>query len=119
MLYVRAPVIGEPPEACDVAVIGAGMGGLTASALLARAGLRVCVLDREARPGGYLAGFRRKDFTFDTAIHWLNQCGPGGIVHKVFGFLDPDGPKAPALGRIRRYKGESFDYLLTRNPDEL
>ncbi|HZZ75284.1 MAG TPA: FAD-dependent oxidoreductase, partial [Puia sp.] len=59
----------------DVIVIGAGIGGLTAAALLSRAGLSVCVLEKEPRVGGYLAGFRRKHFVFDTAIHWLNQYG--------------------------------------------
>jgi phytoene dehydrogenase-like protein len=112
-------MIGELPESCDVAVIGAGVGGLTAAGLLAKAGLQVCVVDREARVGGYLAGFNRKKFTFDTAIHWLNQCGPGGIVSKVFRYLGPDAPNAPLLRRIRRYRGDSFDYLLTNNPDEL
>ena len=112
-------MIGQLPEECDIAIIGAGVGGLTAAALLSKAGYRVCVVDREARVGGYLAGFRRKEFTFDSAIHWLNQCGPGGIVHKVFSFLGADPPEAPGLARIRRYKGESFDYLLTNNPDEL
>ena len=64
------------PSECDVLVIGSGMGGLSSAALLAKSGLRVCVVEAELRPGGYLAGFRRRDFRFDTAIHWLNQCGP-------------------------------------------
>ncbi len=107
------------PTSCDVAVIGSGVGGLTAAALLAQAGMSVCVLERESRPGGYLAGFHRKQFTFDSAIHWLNQCGPGGMVHKVFGALGDDVPVAPPLQRIRRYKGDSFDYLLTRDTEAL
>lgn len=68
----------------DVIVIGAGISGLTAAGLLSRAGLSVCVLEMDARPGGYLAGFRRKDFRFDSAIHWLNQLGPDGLVTRVF-----------------------------------
>lgn len=110
---------GELPQSCDVAVIGAGVGGLTAGAVLAKAGLQVCVVEAAARPGGYVAGFKRKGFTFDSAIHWLNQCGPGGVVHKVFSHLGSDLPEAPPMKRIRRYKGESFDYLLTSHPDEL
>jgi len=113
---VAGPVI---PPSCDVAIIGAGVGGLTAGALLAQAGMSVVVLERESRPGGYLAGFHRKAFVFDSAIHWLNQCGPGGMVHKVFHSLGDDPPDAPLLQRIRRYKGDSFDYLLTSNPDDL
>lgn len=104
---------------CDIVVIGAGIAGLTAAALLSKAGLQVVVVEAESRPGGYLAGFERKGFIFDSAIHWLNQCGPGGFVNKIFNYLDADFPKCKPLARIRRYKGDSFDYLLTNNPCEL
>jgi prolycopene isomerase len=103
----------------DVIVIGAGVGGLTAAALLSKAGLSVCVLEKEPRVGGYLAGFRRKHFLFDTAIHWLNQYGEGGMLDKLFGLLGSDHPLAIPQTRIRRNKGEKFDFLLTNTPDEL
>lgn len=103
----------------DVVIIGAGVGGLTAAALLSKAGFSVCVLEKEPHAGGYLAGFRRKDFRFDTAIHWLNQCGPGGMAEKIFTILGSDHPKAVSQKKIRRYIGNTHDYLLTNNPDEL
>ena len=103
----------------DVIVIGAGIGGLTSAALLSKAGLSVCVLEKEPHVGGYLAGFRRKHFIFDTAIHWLNQYGPDGLLDKLFNAIGIDHPKAIEQQRIRRYKGENFDYLLTNQPDEL
>ncbi len=103
----------------DVVVIGAGVGGLTAAALLSKAGFSVCVLEMADHPGGYLAGFRRKHFRFDTAIHWLNQCAPGGMATRIFDILGSDHPIAKPQKRIRRYKGDEHDYLLTNNPDEL
>ena len=103
----------------DVVVIGAGVGGLTAAALLSKAGFSVCVLEKEPHVGGYLAGFRRNNFRFDTAIHWLNQYTPDGLIGKVFDILGNDHPDAIAQKRIRRYKGNSFDYLLTNNPDQM
>ena len=57
----------------DVVIIGAGVGGLTAAALLSKAGLSVLVLEKEPRVGGYLAGFLRTLFLFDTPFHLLNQ----------------------------------------------
>ena len=113
--------MGQPEfkDYYDVIVIGAGVGGLTAAALLSRAGLSVCVLEKEPRVGGYLAGFRRKHFIFDTAIHWLNQYGPDGILDKLFSVIGADHPRAVEQQRIRRYKGDGFDYLLTNNPDEM
>lgn len=103
----------------DVVVIGAGVSGLTSAALLSRAGLSVGVFEMDSRPGGYLAGFRRKDFRFDSAIHWLNQCGPNGLVTRVFDFIGKDHPVAPLQVNIKRYIGDSYNYLLTDNPDEL
>jgi phytoene dehydrogenase-like protein len=107
------------PESCDVVVIGAGIGGLTAAAFLAKAGLHVCVLEMAARPGGYLAGFERNGFKFETAIHWLNQCGTGGFVDRIFNIIAPGSPATTENSRIRRLKSDSFDYLLTNNPDEM
>ncbi len=108
-----------PTGTYDVVVIGAGISGLTSAAILARSGLRVCVLEMDARPGGYLAGFRRKDFRFDSAIHWLNQCGPHGYVTRVFDLIGRDHPVARPQKRIRRWKSPSVDLLLTDRPDDL
>lgn len=113
--YVRSMI----PDACDVVVIGAGIGGLTSGALLAKAGLRVCVLESAETPGGYLAGFRRGGFSFDTAIHWLNQCGPRGAVRRVLSIVGPGAPETATLHRIRRVRGDTFDHLLTDEPDTL
>ena len=77
------------PEQCDVVVIGAGMGGLTSAAAMAKAGMSVCVLEMDSRPGGYLAGFQRRKFVFDTAIHWLNQCGDEGMARRILDYLGP------------------------------
>ena len=108
-----------PKPGYDVVIIGSGIGGLTAAALLSKAGLSVCVLEKEPHPGGYLAGFRRKDFRFDTAVHWLNQYSKEGMVCRLFNVIGNDYPKAISQKRIRRYKGDDFEYLLTNNPDEL
>lgn len=104
----------------DVVIIGAGVSGLTSAALLSKAGLSVCVLDKAQHAGGYLQGFTRKGFRFDSALHWLNQCGEEfGMVSTIFKFLGNDYPKVKHLKNIHRYKSDSHDYLLTSNPDEL
>jgi phytoene dehydrogenase-like protein len=103
----------------DVVIIGAGLSGLTCGALLSRAGMSVAVLEMADGPGGYLAGFQRKGFRFDSSIHWLNQCGENGLVTRVFNAIGADHPKAFPQRNIRRTLTDSFSYLLTDNPDQL
>ncbi len=50
----------------DVLVIGSGIGGLTAGALLARYGRRVIVCESHAIPGGAAHSFVRQGFHFDS-----------------------------------------------------
>jgi len=114
------PRRGQPlPESCDVVVIGAGAGGLTAAALLSHAGLATVVLESDSQAGGYLAGFQRRGFSFNTSIEWLNQCGPGGFVYQLFHSLGAAPPECPPMQRIRRFKSDTYDYLLTSDPNEL
>lgn len=51
-------------EKWDVIIVGAGIGGLTAAAMLVKAGLRVLVLERSPHPGGTAYVYNRKGFTF-------------------------------------------------------
>lgn len=62
----------------DVVVVGAGIGGLTAGALLAKAGKKVLVVDDNERPGGYARTIREGPYCFDTAVHLISGCEPTG-----------------------------------------
>ena len=48
----------------NVIIIGAGMAGLTTTAYLACAGLKVDVYEQHTLPGGYISSFVREGFTF-------------------------------------------------------
>ncbi|WAR46405.1 phytoene desaturase family protein [Methylomonas rapida] len=65
-------------EQYDVIVIGAGIGGLSTAALLAKAGKAVLLVERHDRPGGYAHGFRRRNYHFDSGVHLVSGCGAGG-----------------------------------------
>ena len=108
----------QKKEIYDVAIIGAGISGLTAAALLSKSGLKVCVLEQDANIGGYLAGFSRQGFTFETAIHWLNNCSENGFVSRMFGYIDLNYPRVKPLNKIRRFVNKDYNYSLTCNPSE-
>ncbi|MBD2539060.1 C-3',4' desaturase CrtD [Coleofasciculus sp. FACHB-SPT36] len=79
---------------CHVVVIGAGIGGLTAGALLARRGYSVLVLDQALVPGGCASTFKRKGFTFDVGATQVAGLEPGGIHHRIFQELGIELPAA-------------------------
>ncbi|MBV9388060.1 MAG: C-3',4' desaturase CrtD [Chroococcidiopsidaceae cyanobacterium CP_BM_ER_R8_30] len=78
----------------NVIVIGAGIGGLTAGALLARRGYRVLILDQALVPGGCASTFKRKGFTFDVGATQVAGLEAGGIHHRIFLELEIDLPAA-------------------------
>ena len=50
----------------DVICIGAGMAGLVAGNFLAKKKKDVLVLEQHSIPGGYVSGFKRKGYYFDS-----------------------------------------------------
>ena len=77
-----------------VVVIGAGIGGLTAGALLAHRGYRVLILDQALVPGGCASTFKRQGFIFDVGATQVAGLEPGGIHHRIFSELSIDLPQA-------------------------
>jgi len=83
----------------DVIVVGAGVGGLTAAALLARRGLRVAVFEQHFLAGGFCTswprivrrGDQRLRFVFDAGVHDVSGLGPHGAVRQLIRALDLDG----------------------------
>src|SRR5659263_142768 len=53
-------------ESADVIIIGAGVGGLSCAAYLARTGCKVIVIEQDNHVGGTAHVFNRKGFTFPT-----------------------------------------------------
>lgn len=66
----------------DAVVIGAGIGGLVCGALLAKEGLKVVVVERHVRPGGYAAAYKKNGYFFQMP-HLVGGCGPDGALRRV------------------------------------
>ncbi len=77
-----------------VVVIGAGIGGLTTGALLARKGYEVLIVDRALVPGGCASTFKRRGFTFDVGATQVAGLETGGIHQRIFDELGIEIPRA-------------------------
>lgn len=82
----------------DVIIIGAGMSGLICACYLARAGMKVLVVEQHNKPGGYCTSFKRQGFTFDAAAHSL-----GGFTYGNLGNIFQD------IGLLKKVKFIKFD----------
>src|SRR5947209_982815 len=71
----------------DVVVIGAGLGGLTAGAILARAGRKVLVIERSNSVGGAASSYKSGDLFVEGSLHETS---------------DPHDPRDPKHGALTR-----------------
>ncbi len=97
-------------EHTDIAIIGAGLAGLSAASLLKRSGRKVTVIDKGRGLGGRLAGRRIGDARFDHGaqfmttrdpqfIHQANQWISAGVAEEWYSSF-PGAPNSHA-----RYRG--------------
>ncbi len=80
-------------------MIGAGVGGLTAAALLAKWGFEVTVLEAHVYPGGCAGTFYHRKYRFDagaTLVGGFEPAGPHGVVGELLGLTWPVHPVDPA-----------------------
>lgn len=69
----------------DIKIIGAGLGGLAISCLLAKKGHKVTILEKNEAPGGKINEIRSNGFRFDTGPSLLTM---PFILEKLFEFCD-------------------------------
>jgi all-trans-retinol 13,14-reductase len=98
----------------SVVIIGGGLGGLFCGAILAKEGLQVTVLEKNATIGGGLQTFTRFGEVFDTGMHVVGGLQPGGNIWCICRYLgigdkvrvrevDPDCTDRLYFAEDRRY----------------
>ena len=65
-------------EATDIIVIGSGIGGLTAAALLQERGFSTVVFEKNRYPGGSCSSFQRDGYQFDAGASVFYGFGENG-----------------------------------------
>ena len=83
--------------AFEVVVVGAGVGGLTAAALLAARGVSVCVFERQQRGGGCATTFQKFGYDFETTAGLYSAWGQNELHERVFAELPVGRPEARRL----------------------
>jgi phytoene dehydrogenase-like protein len=115
-----------------LAVIGAGIAGLSAGVYALRSGFDVTIYESHSAPGGASTCWRRGGYLFEGGLHWLNGSSPASPLHKIWrgiGALDDQTPvynRDPFLvvdlqGRracLYRDLEKLQDHLLTLSPED-
>ncbi len=67
-----------------VAVIGAGLAGMSAGICLARKGIEVDVYEHAPWPGGVCTSWQRGGYWFDGCVHWMVGLKPGDGFQRLY-----------------------------------
>ncbi|MDG5816051.1 NAD(P)/FAD-dependent oxidoreductase [Chitinispirillales bacterium ANBcel5] len=103
----------------DAIIVGSGIGGLTCGAFLARAGLKVLVLEQHFQIGGYTHSFKRRGFCFESAVHSVPMSENGMVMHylKLLGVADS--VKAIPLNSMYTSMWPDYAYTMPADLEEL
>ncbi len=77
-------------NSADLVVVGAGIAGLTAAAVAARAGAAVLVVEQHNVPGGCASFYQRDGYRFDVGATLVSGFGPGGVHRRLFERFEAD-----------------------------
>ena len=69
-------------------VIGGGLAGLTAGAILSKFGKKVLLLEQHHKPGGCATTFKRGDYIIEVGLHEMCGFEENGAILNLFDMLD-------------------------------
>ncbi len=115
----------------DVIVIGSGVGGLSAAALLAKRGLKVAVFEQHYLPGGYCTSWERRvrpphstsdskerwTYVFDAGVHDVSGLSERGGIRSLLRMLDIEDAIEWKLNEQEYFIGETH-FKVPHDADE-
>lgn len=72
------------PMKYDVIIIGSGIAGLTAGAILGRKGKKVLIVEKSSSVGGAIRRFKRNNIAFDVGFHGTGCLGSNDILANLW-----------------------------------
>lgn len=103
----------------DIIIIGAGLGGLTAGAKLAREGKKVLVIEQHSKPGGCATTFRRGSFTMEVGLHEMDGPSPKDMKTRIFNELEVfDNVEFVKVPEFYRFVNDRLDMVIPHDPAE-
>ena len=84
----------------DTIVIGSGMGGMTAAAILAKLGHRVLVLEQHYVAGGFTHSFKRKGYRWDVGVHAVGEVTQHAMPGRLLAHLTDGALQWASLGPV-------------------
>jgi len=102
----------------DCIVIGSGIGGMSVAAILAKAGMKVLLLEQHYVFGGYTHTFKRKKYEWDVGLHYIGQVHQkDSFIRKAFDYISNGGIKWNALDDVYDrvvFGEEEFEFVKGR-----
>jgi phytoene dehydrogenase-like protein len=104
----------------SITIIGAGLGGLTSGAMLAKEGYSVTVLEQHTLPGGCASTFKRKGgYRCEVGLHEMDGVYTSKAIKKVFSYLDIYN-HVPFVKpeEFYRHKSDTLDFIMPSSTEE-